>query len=803
MLLLEEDAPTDAATRFRADAAKLALVQHPHVARVLETGDNEHGAPYLALEFIEGTSLARRLAEGPAMTVAEAVALLCKIGEGLAAVHAVGLCHGDLEPGQVLLTHSGDEQVPHLIGFVLNRAESRVDATRLSAASLGAQRAYAAPERVRGEPASTIAADVYGFAALVYAVLGGRPPHVGADPTALLESVARGKVPSLGAVRRELTPYATLLDRALASSPAKRPDGVAAVVRGLRTAHALAKTAHAMPIPVGPRLALGKAAVSSAVPANAARTLVGRAAASSFAPTSAERLPVDRGALASVASSVPAGPTPTPAGRAAPGSAFAPRAALAGGKVVVARPAAAPPAEVLAAEPAAPPAAAPTPAPDAAAAAGASPITVELELPAAMDTLDEPRAELGRLSSIPLDDSTLELDLGPPPPTQPKPIPPPPQPLEQRAVSPTAGAVARSDAPAVPEAHADVSAVVAPPAAAPEELDRPSPPAASAAVAGSDARDLQALPAASLAPAPERGDEAVATPPSPPGASAGAEGAAPTAPAPEASDGASSVSTGASGSVAPRTAAEPSASATAAEPSASAIAAEPSASASAGTSEAATPARAPDPAPVTLGARGGPPRVPPTAPAPRDPALRASAEDRSADTDPADELSALSTPASRPRLGAFALGAAAVALLAGLGWWGLGGGTAPAPEPAPARPPPPTAVSASPPLAAPPAAVEAPPAVPPAAVEAPPAAPPVPLDPAPPSLLPEDETSPAPSEPAAAPPSPPPAAPPAAPPRPPGVRAAPRAARPAPPPARTRRPSAPAGRPTVVSDPGF
>jgi hypothetical protein len=794
VLLLEEDAPPEAAARFRAEAAKLALVQHPAVARVLETGDTEHGAPYLALEFIEGVSLARRLAEGPPMTVAEAVTLLCKLGEGLAAAHAVGLCHGDLEPGQVLLTRSGDEDVPHLIGFVLNRAEARVDATRLSAASLGAQRAYAAPERVRGESATTVAADVYGFAAIVYAMLSGRPPHVGNDPAALLESIARGKVPSLGAVRRELTPYATLLDRALASAPDKRPDGIPALLRGLKTAHALGKAAHALSVPLGPRLAIGKA---------------------------------------TIAASAPAGPK-TLVGLAAPGLAPARKAAT------VPKPASAPvaaPASVAAAAPVAPSL-------EAAAEVETSPITVEIELPAAEDA---PSLDLSRLSSIPLDDSTLELDLGPAPPTRPKPLPPPRQPLGRAAGAATSPSAAA--APLVARAPESVPAGVAS-ATASEGLDGQGLPAAASPASEADPAPA-APPAASRGPVSDDAARSDAPgpppPPSPEGAAASSEGAVETpsappdgsppaaSPPPEAAPAVAAAGPPLSGSTsaidaAPTPAAASADEAPAAPPESSAIA---SVSAS-GTAPAAEPASSPaaPSAPLSEAPEDAPSAVAPTpstanarpdpspaarAPVPRDPALRASVEDAPPPSGSDAEPLAPAVPTRRSPLATYALGAAALALLASLAWFGLGGGTPDPSERAPVGAPSPPAASASLPVAAPP--VAAPPiaapllAAPLAPVEVSPTAAPASPEPAPLAPAAGEETPPAPAAPAApaeAPTVTPPAAPvPAVARRPasagtrPAARPSPRPARPAAPPASSRRPSAPPSRPTVVSDPGF
>lgn len=260
IVVLEADAPEAAQARFREHATKLLGVHSPHVVKAIETGANEEGAPFLVLELLEGESLATRLTSGPALTVARAVEIVTQIGEGLSAVHAAGISHGDVEPGNVFLAKWGDAEIPKLIGFALNRADRRASrdvAARLSLPSLGPQWAYAAPEQVRGETVASVTGDVYSLAAVLFATLGGQPPHVAPDAVTLLESIERGKPATLAALKKELAPFSTVVDRALSTAPDKRPGDMTAFLRGLKTAVAFAKAAHGLALPVGPRSPIG------------------------------------------------------------------------------------------------------------------------------------------------------------------------------------------------------------------------------------------------------------------------------------------------------------------------------------------------------------------------------------------------------------------------------------------------------------------------------------------------------------------------------------------------------------------
>ncbi|MBU2501119.1 serine/threonine protein kinase, partial [bacterium] len=95
--------------RFEREARMLASLSHPNIAGIhgLETAD---GAPYLALEFVEGETLAARLARGP-LPLDEAIEVAGQIAAGVEAAHESGVIHRDLKPGNVMLTPAGRVKV--------------------------------------------------------------------------------------------------------------------------------------------------------------------------------------------------------------------------------------------------------------------------------------------------------------------------------------------------------------------------------------------------------------------------------------------------------------------------------------------------------------------------------------------------------------------------------------------------------------------------------------------------------------------------------------------------------------------
>src|SRR4051794_8160500 len=149
--------------------AVAGLSGHPHVVAIYTTGRTPSGEPFLVTEYADRGSLADVIAAQGALPVADAVNVGVGMVDGLAAAHAVGIVHGDVKPGNVLLTSTGGVK---LADFGIARLLSGVPAT---AGRLPYTPAHAAPEVLMGEPARE-PADAYGVASTIVEALTGRPP---------------------------------------------------------------------------------------------------------------------------------------------------------------------------------------------------------------------------------------------------------------------------------------------------------------------------------------------------------------------------------------------------------------------------------------------------------------------------------------------------------------------------------------------------------------------------------------------------------------------------------------------------
>ncbi len=157
--------------RFQREAEAVAVLRHPNVVQIHDVGDSD-GRPYFTMEYVEGGSLAQKLAGTP-QPARQAAALLATLAAAVHAAHQVGIVHRDLKPANVLLTADG---TPKISDFGLaRRLDGEAGLTRTGTA-VGTP-SYMAPEQAQGKT-DTVgpATDIYALGAILYELLTGRPP---------------------------------------------------------------------------------------------------------------------------------------------------------------------------------------------------------------------------------------------------------------------------------------------------------------------------------------------------------------------------------------------------------------------------------------------------------------------------------------------------------------------------------------------------------------------------------------------------------------------------------------------------
>jgi serine/threonine-protein kinase len=215
------NADPERVARFRREARLLASLNHPNIAQIHGTVQAE-GAHAIVLEFVDGESLANRIARG-AMPLDEALAVARQIAEALEAAHEAGIIHRDLKPANVMLTREGrvkvlDFGLGKLMEGTTAASEGDETATLTSPAmttvgTLMGTAAYMAPEQARGLQADR-RADVWAFGCILFEMLTGRRAFAGNSVTDTLAAIVRGE-PDWARVSTAPEPIRALLRRSL------------------------------------------------------------------------------------------------------------------------------------------------------------------------------------------------------------------------------------------------------------------------------------------------------------------------------------------------------------------------------------------------------------------------------------------------------------------------------------------------------------------------------------------------------------------------------------------------------------
>lgn len=235
--------------RFVQEGRLAARVTHPHLVTVIEVAEVS-GRLLLAQELVVGETVQRRLEREGALPVALALEVAVVTAGALTALHAAGILHRDLKPGNLFL--SRDRGV--LVGDLGIAKDQLSTGVQTCAGTLLGTPLYMAPEVWTGRPV-TAAADLYALGVVLFECLTGRPPFESEDPVELSRLHARMPVPPLaGLGLRVPEGLDALLGTALAKDPADRFPDAAAFERALRALPPVQlDTARTRLTPAGPR----------------------------------------------------------------------------------------------------------------------------------------------------------------------------------------------------------------------------------------------------------------------------------------------------------------------------------------------------------------------------------------------------------------------------------------------------------------------------------------------------------------------------------------------------------------------
>lgn len=209
--------------RFDREAKAISQLTHPHICTLHDVG-HQDGVDYLVMEFLEGETLATRLARG-AQQLDQVLKIGAEIASALDKAHRIGIVHRDLKPGNIILTKTGAKLLDFGLAKGTNLGATEPSAMTLtqpltSKGTIVGTFQYMAPEQLEGKDADA-RTDLFAFGAVLYEMATGKRAFEGSSQASLIASIMSSQPPPMSDIQ-PMTPPA--LDRLIRKCLAKDPD---------------------------------------------------------------------------------------------------------------------------------------------------------------------------------------------------------------------------------------------------------------------------------------------------------------------------------------------------------------------------------------------------------------------------------------------------------------------------------------------------------------------------------------------------------------------------------------------------
>lgn len=235
-------ADTESLKRFHQQAKAASRLNHPHIITLYDYGIIEGGQPYIVMDLLKGTSLARVLDEKGSLTADEALPIFMQICDALADAHKHGVVHRDVKPDNIVLEeHNNQKHWVKVVDFGIAKLVQGSEETLTRITKTGTvcgSPTYMSPEQFQGKEVDH-RSDIYSLGAVLFETLTGRVPFTAVDLVSLMAQHVAEPAPTLSAVRpdMEFPPrLEKLVARMLAKEPEARPQTMEDVADELEAA---------------------------------------------------------------------------------------------------------------------------------------------------------------------------------------------------------------------------------------------------------------------------------------------------------------------------------------------------------------------------------------------------------------------------------------------------------------------------------------------------------------------------------------------------------------------------------------
>ena len=264
-LKLLRRAGDERAARLLQEARAAAAIESDHVARVFDVGRLGTGEPFIAMELLEGSTLAERLESEGAFEVADAIDLVLEACVAVAEAHERGIVHRDLKPSNLFFARqTGASPIVKVLDFGISKVESGGSSTMTETGLQLGTPVYMAPEQVRDARNADARSDIWALGVVLHELVTGRRPFDGRSLPGIGASIVSDEPRRLGDDRpgvpatlekvvlrclekRPVARYQTVADLVRALVPHATPRGRAAAERVSRVVREIAPSTTADP----------------------------------------------------------------------------------------------------------------------------------------------------------------------------------------------------------------------------------------------------------------------------------------------------------------------------------------------------------------------------------------------------------------------------------------------------------------------------------------------------------------------------------------------------------------------------
>lgn len=225
--------------RFLLEASVSSKLTHPNVVTIFDYGETDDGLCFIAMEYLEGTTVAEEMKKSGKLPPERAVDIARQVCRALREAHSLGVVHRDMKPGNIFLQKNDDEGDFAKVldfGLVKDTHNEGADQQHTQMGAVMGSPRYMAPEQIQGKAVDS-RTDIYSLGATLYAMIAGRPPFDRPNEMATMMAHVSEAVPPFSQTAPDVMVPAELegiVMKCLEKDPAKRFGSMEELIAALK-----------------------------------------------------------------------------------------------------------------------------------------------------------------------------------------------------------------------------------------------------------------------------------------------------------------------------------------------------------------------------------------------------------------------------------------------------------------------------------------------------------------------------------------------------------------------------------------